>query len=1002
MKHQRAVCAGTFAMALVLSNFSLSAQETTGSILGTVKDPSGAAIAQAEVQASGTNLVRPESVKTDSAGTYRFAALPPGTYTLSVTAPGFSQLRETNLSLGAGKVLTVNLAPEVGRLTESVVVSGEAIKIDTALSAVSTEVNMDEMNRLPKGRNFDSLIALAPGARAEAKSGQYQIDGSSGSENTFYLDGVEATDIQGGRLLRSNQIPVEFVQQFQIKSSGFEAQYGGATGGVISAVVRSGSNGFHGQGFLYMADDGLNGRPRQSLRLDPNNDNIANYFQPSRDGYRLLNPGGIFSGPIIKDRLWFSVGFAPQIESYERAVTFLRDNSTKVFHEQDETDYLFSKIDYAPFSKLRIAATYIYSPFRSQGVLPSLQGTSSPTNDYRNQGSRTPNSIYSGSADYTPTSKLVISFRGGYNYENYKDYGIPRGTYFRFVSSSNGIAGVPSKYQASSGQFTPANQQTTIDENTRVNLSADVSYLADFHGQHNFRGGWSTNRLHNTVANSYPDGYFRIGWNLAYKGVTVPGTVKGTYGYVIDRSFLGTIGDVGSNNTGFYFQDNWRATRRLTLNLGVRFENEYVPSFSTDKTLPGHAIDFGWGSKIAPRIGGAYDVLGNGKFKVSAAYSKFYDTMKYSLPRGSFGGDVWTDFVYPLNDPDLSKLKPGAAPGTLFESVNWRIPSNDPSQHLLDPNLKPFSLHSYDAQAEYELNSKTVLSARYNHRAVDHIIEDIGSLLAAGETYFIGNPGYGIVAQPSTFAAGVPTTPKAKRDYNAIEFRAERRFSQGLLYSLSYTYSSLKGNYAGLANSDEASNGNNSRIAANNSRAFDLPWMSYDAKGKLIYGPLATDRPNTFKAYVSYSYKSKVGETSIAPFMQAYSGTPLTTEVTVIDAPQYPNNRGDLGRTPFFSQMNLLLFHEIQLPKLREGARAKFEANFTNLFNQATVTDKYVLYSHTNDGGIFDATTQAQIFKGYDYKAKVAADGLRVDPQFGMAAAYQGPRSIRFGVTLFF
>ena len=131
--------------------------------------------------------------------------------------------------------------------------------------------------------------------------------------------------------------------------------------------------------------------------------------------------------------------------------------------------------------------------------------------------------------------------------------------------------------------------------------------------------------------------------------MTVPGSVRGAFGYYINR-VIGTKGSVASNNQGFYVQDNWRLSRRVTLNLGLRLDREFVPSFRTDAGQAAHAIEWGFGDKVAPRLGFAWDILGNAKWTLKASYGRLFDQFKYELPRGSFGGDIWLDYVYPLDD----------------------------------------------------------------------------------------------------------------------------------------------------------------------------------------------------------------------------------------------------------------------------------------------------------------------------------------------------------------
>lgn len=229
----------------------------------------------------------------------------------------------------------------------------------------------------------------------------------------------------------------------------------------------------------------------------------------------------------------------------------------------------------------------------------------------------------------------------------------------------------------------------------------------------------------------------------------------------------------------------------------------------------------------------------------------------------------------------------------------------------------------------------------------------------------------------------------------------ERRLSRNFMFSASYTYSRLWGNYPGLANTDE-----NGRTDPNVSRAFDLPWEIYDSHGKVVYGLLPTDRPHTFKLFGSYSLHSKLGTTTFAPIFFAFSGTPLSTQVQVIDLPVFVNGRGDMGRTPVFTNTDLLVYHDFHAFG-NERYRFRIEMNASNLFNQATAIDYEQNYVNPNDGAIQFTDAQgnennALFFKGFDYKAMMTAQQLRTNPLFGMANSFQSPRSIRFGFKFSF
>ena len=456
---------------------------------------------------------------------------------------------------------------------------------------------------------------------------------------------------------------------------------------------------------------------------------------------------------------------------------------------------------------------------------------------------------------------------------------------------------------------------------------------------------------------------------------------------------------------GLFFNDSWRVNRKLTLNLGIRTENEYIPSYRTDSGIQSRAINFGWADKFAPRVGFSYDPSGEGKLKFFGSYSVYFDLFKYELPRGSFGGDKWKDYFYTLTTTNIRDIKvtPGSVgnagtfPGRLIEVVDNRIPSNDPTNNLIDPDLKPMKSHSFDFGFEKMFAGNYLFRSRYTHKALDRTIEDVGILTPQGEQYYIANPGFGYTIDAKRFPAGYPAnvTPRAKRVYDAVELSVSRRFAQVYL-NASYTVSRLYGNYSGLASSDE-----NGRTSPNVNRYFDEAWMSYDQKGKVIEGRLATDRPHTFKMFTSYDRKWLGGTTHLAPVINLFSGTPLTTELELGNVPVYLNGRGDLGRTSVFFQSDFLLSHDVKI-KGSETKLFRFELNVSNLFNNNAVTNKYTQFTHGNDGSIQYENT-ADIFKGYsNYLALMKSQEIRVDPQFGRANAFQSPRNLRLGVHFFF
>src|SRR5262245_15581441 len=225
---------------------TLAAQEVTGSIRGEVRDQQGAVVQGAAVTASSAQ--RSFKATTDKDGLYRFGELPPGVYTVSANAGGFAESRVENVAVELGKTLNVVVELKAAGASDTVTVSGASEPIvDVTSTKVATNVTQEQIAVLPKGLNFSSIINVAPGTREEMNAGGFQIDGASGSENRFVVDGLDVTRVFGGMLGSTKNVPYDFVKEVQIKSAGYEAEFGGATGGVINVVTRSGANDWHGE-----------------------------------------------------------------------------------------------------------------------------------------------------------------------------------------------------------------------------------------------------------------------------------------------------------------------------------------------------------------------------------------------------------------------------------------------------------------------------------------------------------------------------------------------------------------------------------------------------------------------------------------------------------------------------------------------------------------------------------------------------------------------------------
>lgn len=969
-------------------------QENFGNIVGLVTDASGAAVQNAQLTAVGDRAPRGLETTSDSRGNFSFTNIPIGTYAITAAAQGFSTFKAQNVEVKLGSQTTVNPKLTVGQISSVVEVADASVSLDTTASATETTINKSTFENLAKGRTYNSILAMAPGVRTEVKGGTaagsvggISVDGSSGLENGYYLDGIETSDVVSGGLRQANAVPLEFIRELQIKSGGFAAEYGGATGGVVNIAIQNGSNAFHGEVYTQYTGDNLNAGDRGFYQRSPSNADRADFFKPKEDAYTLWYPGATLGGRIINDKLFFFLGYSPELEHTDRTINYA--SGAKTFQQDRIRHYGTSRLDYTASSKLQIYGSWLWSPARRAGSLPNRDPrVAAPTNDLSVQGGYLPSQLVNMGATYTLTPRIVLSARYGYKYLNDKDgnYGIPGDPYVVYQTASS-AAGVPVPLAGGTGFSNVSTTLTTFkDITTRHNFYLDGSFITKLFGQqHSFKAGYDLSRVGNDVLTNYSNGDFSIYWGDSFSRGSISGA-KGALGYYIWEDGVRLNSKVNGRNQGLYVQDDWRVTPRITLNIGIRFENEFLPPY---KSMEGsvkvaNPVSFGWPDKIAPRLGGAWDVRGDGKWKVSGSLGYFYDTLKYNLARGSFGGDYWVSHVYTLDSPNVLSLglaNTGALGKPIISYDNRTVPINAQGQlDGIDKNLKPYESRDIHVALDHQLASRLVATVRYTRKDLLRTIEDIGVLDSQdNEVYLIGNPGFGQTRKDPTHTYDNKTpngreylVPKAVRQYDGVEFRVQGQVGRFTLIP-SYTWSRLYGNYSGLGNSDESG-----RASANNNRSFDLPYYYFDATGsqKNVLGLLGTDRPHTFKFFGSYDLKTKLGDTFIGVNQSAFSGTNDSTTVLYLSAPTYPFGRGDIARTPVYTQTDLFLAHEV---KVTERMRVKLEGEVRNLFNQAAVISRVSQINRA--GAISEAALPVNsFFAGYKL-------GNFVNPQNQLAAS---------------
>ena len=982
----------------------LAAQEQRASIEGVVRDTQGGALVGASVTAKAAGGGSREAV-TDATGTYRFVSLAPGRYEVTAALSGFATAKISNIDLRLGQVLSIPMTLAPGGMAETVQVVGESPLIDVKQSARATNLREEAIDKMPKGRDFTSLVAQAPGVNPETKLGGISIDGASAGENRFIIDGAETTSLRYGT--SGKTLITDFVEEVQVKSSGYAAEYGGSTGGVINAITKSGSNTFRGDVMAYFSADSLGmdcGTQgaycdgRDSLRRNPTDVSKAEYITYPKDSWTRWDPGFNLSGPIVKDKMWFFAGYQPRVEQTDRTVTTLADGVARTSTQKIKQHYFTANITGQPSASTRYRLAYNNSYFKRDGNLPSLDGTTSPLANLA-VTRKSPNWTGSANFDWTPSNKVYMSLRGGYFTYDDKDEGVYPNDRYVFNGSSV-LPGVPAEFQAPTG----TQNQTTIfsntnDKYTRAQVAYDTTFFFQGGGDHQLKAGVMFDRRTNDSLYGETGNLITFNWNAAVGGQ------RGQYGYYTvrtnrsfpERGYL-EVGKIATNSWQLFLQDSWTIGRNFTLNLGLRTENEISPSYADPVYgYASEAIKFGFSDKLAPRAGFAWDVKGDGKWKVYGSWGIFYDILKLDLARSSFGGAKWTQYYFSLDTPNWPSLvdvpncpaDPSACPGRQLLFRDFRFPSND----AIQSDIKPMKMQEAVVGADHELSQTVSLSLRYVHKQLDRAIEDIGNLDAEGnETYVIGNPGEGPNATYVTPGEGrVIALPKAVRDYDAVELSLNKRMANHWSSRASYMWSRLSGNYPGLSQSDE-----NGRTSPNIGRSFDYPLMMFNQQAEAVMGVLPTDRTHQVKLQMIYDAPFGV---SLGGNWFLASGIPMTREAAYIAGSNYPIQylgRNSDGRTPFFNQLDL--FAEYQL-KLGGRNRLSFNANFINVLGSSTEINQWLTQLQPNTS--IDVT-EDQFFHGVNTEQLIAQQGLAQDPRFLRSYGFQVPRQLRLGVKFSF
>jgi outer membrane receptor protein involved in Fe transport len=1002
---------------------------TTGTIEGIAIDRNGAVVPAVTVTVTSPNLIRTQSVTTDSEGRYCILNLPPGRYTVTVeAAAGFAKFVKADVDVGLSKTSSVMIQLEPAGVTASVTVSSTAGGVvDTSSNTSGTNVSTEQFSNFTTQRTVQSLYTIAPSVARSGLRDQSGRDrdpsvaGSSGLENRYILDGVNTTDPAFGG--SGANLPFEFVQEVEIKTGSYGAEYGLATGGIFNVLTKSGGNDLHGDVFAYFTTKGL----VRATKHFP-------FTGSAPNGFSELDAGFDLGGAFKKDKLWFFGAVNPQ----RRENSYFSQTLHQPVSNKVTTPFYAGKLTYAPNQRNTLTFSTFGDFTKIQGFRVAIGAGTTPISGF----GADPNSFSSeaqlGGDNYTMrlNSTITPTWIGEFAFglhrqrnnliapanlakteavsDNFAivrngavlpvtDTNVDFGGTTGFLAFVNGLGGSLERgfvRQGFSGRVTNQHRdryeaQARLQnifgrhtlkygfEFTQNGLKLDSHFTGptrDFGGGVVYDGFNVTNRfgvctvqgstivcpvgaLTSRVNALIAAGQAPVGITSATTNTALTAAQLSTNPFLIrsTTSIMEVIETtrghfITTNVESFYVQDDFRVTRDLQLNVGLRWD--YQQLHDRESTiLKLHNFK----DNLEPRLGLIWDFTGRGKAKLFVNYARFLEAPIPAIFLFS-GGSV--------------ALSSSALVNRVNAPVGSTITRNDGSccrATPIDPDLKPQTVNETAAGVEYEIAQGIALGLRGVYRAQGSVIED-GSF-DEGHIFFLFNPGESATERLAC-ASAFGCFGRARRYYRALEFTATKRITTNYQFIASYVYSSLTGNYEGFYRNDTG------LAYPNLTSLFDLQSLLANA-----YGRLPNDRPHQLKFDGSIRTPWKL---LVSGSFRAQSGIPFSA---LIPHPLYGDNEGfdvargtainpltGRNRTPTTYNLDLGAYYPL---KLGESRQLRIQFDWFNVFNaQRAVRQDETLRTNSGIPG-----AQSIQFP---------------NPFYGQGTIFQYPSSLRLGIKLQF
>jgi hypothetical protein len=971
-----------FAFALVAALILIpgaQAQSVRGSIEGRVTDESGAAMPGVTITLSSPNLQGTRTEVTENDGSFRFLQLPPGTYAALFEMDMFQSQREEGIVVNIGRKARLDMTL-VGAFQDELVVTSERPLVDTSNTELGVNLQADQFKDLPTRRNYTSVARVAPGAQADAAGQTFY--GSTGAENSYYIDGVNTTGIELGQ--QGKVLNFEFIQEVQVKTAGYGAEYGRSTGGLINVITKSGGNEFTGDVFGY-ADDG------GDLKGEAERGPISRATQRKLDARSDF--GIDLGGYIAKDKLWFfgaydRVDNDDIIISLEDFAAFVPGAATKGQQVIDnvERDLWAGKLTFQATAGHSFYASAFGDPSTNVGPgNPEFSLAGPPTHYIATQETgATDYSInwdgvfgrrFIANARYSEHQEELTVTGEGADLVGFLDQTDPLGD----GTTTWGWEGAP----APSGFGFFQNQ-----EFGREQINASASYFVDdFGGSHEFKAGYEEEEISVNNANRNSGGS-RV-YRFPCSASRCLGDNAGADYYYRHRYFVSSkidpltataadvvdplVVDTKATNDAWYLQDTWRPTGNVTVNAGVRFETQQLYNAFGEVSAD---ID----DNVSPRIGITIDPTKEGKAKIFAHYGRFYETIPMDIVIRSFGGEI-TVFAYNYSqDPaDFAGL-PGDQLGRNSTTLGGGV-------SRVDPGVEGQYLDEFVLGGEMEVGGNWSVGAKYVKRDLKSVIEDA---LSADGDYFIGNPGRGLMEGTYDIAGAfgyndvLHQLDEPTRTFEGVEITASKQLTKNFQFLASALWSELKGSYDGTF---QASTG---QLDPNLNSAFDYFDFSVNNTGFL-----SNDREWQLKFDGIYNTPVKLVVGASAFYN---TGTPVTAmgySSAYANWEFYLSERGAFGRVDDSYELDLHFGYPIEFGN---GAELNLLFDIFNALDAQTETVREIRYTGPDEVYVVlnnDGTPIPPITPG-DASRPPTSEG------FNTARQWTDPRSFRFGARLSF